>query len=168
MSGSGTKRKGVVGYHKSRDKYKCPVNNCNAVKIRGDDIKKHFRSKGNLLALDQANTHQSELRKNFKASDSVAVPDEFLKNLLISDTEKAHTIYLFQNGFSSMSLPNCDSVGFKCQQKKLPIPNMFKFVGPKPGKVMRISESTNDVVYNGMMNQIISLLGMRFLRHEIS
>ena len=83
MSGSGIKRKGVVGYHKSRDKYKCPVNNCNAVKLRGYDIKKHFQSKGNLLALDQANTHQSESRKNFKA-----VPNEFLNNC---------TIYLFQN-----------------------------------------------------------------------
>ena len=61
---------------------------CNAVKIRGDDIKKHFQTRGNLLALDQANTHQSELRKNFKASDSVAVPDEFLTNLLISDSEE--------------------------------------------------------------------------------
>ena len=143
MSESGIKRKGLVGYQKSRDKYKCPVNNCKAENIRGDDIKKHFQSRGNLIALDQANEHQSELRKNFKASDSVAVPDEFLNNLLISDSEKAHTIYLFQNGFSSMSLPNCDSVGFKCQQQKLPIPDMFKFVGPKPGKVMRISESVN-------------------------
>ena len=151
---SGTKRKGPVGYQKSRDKYKCPVNDCKLEKIRGDDIKGHFQSKGNLLALDQANAHQSELRKNFKASDSIAVPDEFLKSLLISDTEKAHTIYLFQNGFSSMSLPNCDSVGFKCQQKKLPIPNMFKFVGPKPGKVMRISDEVDD----GMINQIISHL----------
>ena len=32
---------------------------------------------------------------------------------------------------------------------------MFKFVGPKPGKVERIS----DAVYNGIINQIISLLG---------
>ena len=143
MSGSGIKRKGLVGYHKSRDKDKCPVNDCNAVKLRGYDIKKHFRSKANLLALDQANSHQSELRKKFKASDSVAVPDEFLKNLLVSDSEKDHTIYLFQNGFSSISLPDCDSVGFKCQQKTLPVPDMFKFVGPKPGKVMRISESPN-------------------------
>ena len=92
---SGIKRKGLVGYQPSRDKDKCPVDNCKLENIRGDDIKKHFQSKGNLLALDQANTHQSELRKNFKASDPVAVPDEFLNNLLISDSEKAHTIYLF-------------------------------------------------------------------------
>ena len=163
MSGSGIKRKGLVGYHKSRDKYKCPVNNCNAVKLRGYDIKKHFRTKGNLLALDQANTHQSELRKKFKASDSVAVPDEFLKNLLISDSEKDHTIYLFQNGFSSMSLPDCDSVGFKCQQKTLPVPDMFKFVGPKPGKVMRISESLNVNV----QNQSVSTNSQRFVELQI-
>ena len=139
------------------------MNNCNAVKLRGYDIKNHFQSKGNLLALDQANAHQSELRKKFKASDSVAVPDEFLKNLLVSESEKDHTIYLFQNGFSSMSLPDCDSVGFKCQQKTLPVPDMFKFVGPKPGKIIRISESTNDAVYDGMINQIISLLSRGFV-----
>ena len=39
--------------------------------------------------------------------------------------------------------------------RKTPITNMFKFVGPKPGKVERIS----DAVYNGIINQIISLLG---------
>ena len=38
--------------------------------------------------------------------------------------------------------------------RKTPITNMFKFVGPKPGKVERIS----DAVYNGIINQIISLL----------
>ena len=42
--------------------------------------------------------------------------------------------------------------------RKTPITNMFKFVGPKPGKVVRIS----DAVYNGIINQIISLLSMRF------
>ena len=38
--------------------------------------------------------------------------------------------------------------------RKTPITNMFKFIGPKPGKVVRIS----DAVYNGIINQIISLL----------
>ena len=82
---SGIKRKGLVGYQPTRDK--CPLDNCKLENIRGDDIKKHFQSIGNLLALIQANTHQSELRKNFKASNSVAVPNEFLNNC---------TIYLFQ------------------------------------------------------------------------
>ena len=68
------------GYQPSRDKYKCVVNNCKAQKIRGDDITKHFQNHSNLLALDQANEHQSDLRKRFSASDAVTVPDEFLKN----------------------------------------------------------------------------------------
>ena len=38
--------------------------------------------------MDQENTHQSELRKNFKDSNSVAGTNEFLNNC---------TIYLFQN-----------------------------------------------------------------------
>ena len=145
MSGQPGKRKPDRGpwaseTQPSREYYKCPVNLCNLEKIRGDEIKQHFIDTSNLLALDQANEHQSTLKKKFRASDSVAVPDEYLKSLLISDSEKAHTLYLFQNGFSSMKLPNCNAVGFKCQQKKNknPIPNFFGLVGP-PGKAIRLT-----------------------------
>ena len=145
MSGQPGKRKPDRGpwaseTQPSREYYKCPVNLCNLEKIRGDEIKQHFIDTSNLVALDQANEHQSTLKKKFRASDSVAVPDEYLKSLLISDSEKAHTLYLFQNGFSSMKLPNCDAVGFKCQQKKNknPITNFFGLVGP-PGKAIRLT-----------------------------
>ena len=149
MSGQSGKRKPDRGpwasdSQPSREKYKCPVNLCKCENIRGDDIQKHFQNKSNLLALDQANEHQSTLKKSFGASDSVAVPDEFLKSLLISDSEKEHTLYLFQNGFSSMKLPNCNAVGFKCQQKKNknPITNFFGLVGP-PGKAIRLTADTS-------------------------
>ena len=49
---SGIKRKGLVGYQPTRDKYKCPVDNCKAENIRGDDIQKHFQSKSNLISLN--------------------------------------------------------------------------------------------------------------------
>ena len=42
---SGIKKKGLVGYQPSRDKYKCSVDNYKAENIRGDDIRKHFQSK---------------------------------------------------------------------------------------------------------------------------
>ena len=127
------------GYQPSRDNYKCPVEKCKSQNIRGDDISKHFESQGNLLVLDKAIEHQSELKKRFSASDAVTVPDEFLKNQLISESEKSHTLYLFQNGFSSMKLPNYDSVGFKCQQNKNPNP-ISNWFG-KPGKVIRLSDN---------------------------
>ena len=129
------------GYQPSRDTYKCPVEKCKSQNIRGDDISKHFQSHGNLLVLDKANEHQSELKKRFPASDAVAVPDEFLKNQLMSESEKAHTLYLFQNGFSSMKFPNYDSIGFKCQQNKnLKVKSIGEFFG-KPGKVIRLSDN---------------------------
>ena len=148
MKGQGQvprKRGPIAGNRPSTQFYKCPIQDCKSQHIRGDEIKKHFQDKSNLLALDQANEHQSELRKKFQASDVVAVPDEFLKNLLVSDSERFHTLYLFQNGFSSISLPNYNSVGFKCQQKKVPIASAFKDwkVGPTPGKIMRLSDNAN-------------------------
>ena len=48
---SGIKKKGLVGYQPSRDKYKCSVDNYKAENIRGDDIRKHFQSKVYLWAL---------------------------------------------------------------------------------------------------------------------
>ena len=53
---------------------------------------------------------------------------------------------MFQNGFSSISSPNCNSVGFKCQQKQIPIASAFKDwkkVGPTPGKIIRLSDDAN-------------------------
>ena len=99
MSGQSGKRKPDRGpwasdYQPSSEKYKCPVNLCKSENIRGDDIQKHYQNKSNLLALDQGNEHQSTLKKSFRASDSVTVLDEFLKSLLISDSEKAHTLYI--------------------------------------------------------------------------
>ena len=130
------------GYQPSRDNYKCPVEKCKSQNIRGDDISKHFESQGNLLVLDKANEHQSELKKRFSASDAVTVPDEFLKNQLISESEKSHTLYLFQNGFSSTKLPNYNSIGFKCQQNKNPNP-ISNWFG-KPGKVIRLSDNVGN------------------------
>ena len=109
MKGKDPRTRGpIAGNQPSTQFYKCPIQDCKFQHIRGDEIKKHFQDKSNFVALDQANEHQSELRKKFQASDVVAVPDEFLKNLLVSDSERFHTLYLFQNGFSSISLPNCN------------------------------------------------------------
>ena len=153
------KRKTPGKEPKSRQKYKCPVINCKALKIRGDDIPKHFLGKCNLVALDKANEHQSELRKKFKASDAIAVPDEFLKNLMISESEKSHTLYLFQNGFSSISMPNINSVGFKCQQYKKPVAAAFQgWVLKKPGKAIRLSDSIESGTVDNMQIETESTL----------
>ena len=145
--GNGPGKRGpIAGIPPSKQIYKCPIQDCKSQNIYGYDVKKHFQDKSNFVALDKANEHQSELRKKFQASDVVAVPDEFLKNLLVSDSERFHTLYLFQNGFSSISLPNYNSVGFKCQQKKVPIASAFKDwkkVGPTPGKIIRLSDDAN-------------------------
>ena len=82
--GNGPGKRGpIAGIPPSKQIYKCPIQDCKSQNIYGCDVKKHFQDKSNLLALDQANEHQSELRKKFQASDVVAVPDEFLKNLLV-------------------------------------------------------------------------------------
>ena len=148
MKGNGPRTRGPIagGIPPSKQIYKCPIQDCKSQNIYGYDVKKHFQDKSNFVALDQANEHQSELRKKFPASDVVAVPDEFLKNLLVSDSERFHTLYLFQNGFSSISLPNCNSVGFKCQQIMIPIASAFKdwkIVEPTPGKILRLSDDAN-------------------------
>ena len=151
--GNGPRTRGPIagGIPPSKQIYKCPIQDCKSQNIYGYDVKKHFQDKSNFVALDQANEHQSELRKKFQASDVVAVPDEFLKNLLVSDSERFHTLYLFQNGFSSISLPNYNSVGFKCQQKKIPIASAFKDwkkVGPTPGKIIRLSDEDDANITN--------------------
>ena len=47
----------------SKEKYKCPVKDCNSI-VRGDDIGKHFKTKANLLVLDTATEYKSTLEKN--------------------------------------------------------------------------------------------------------
>ena len=107
------KRKGPIasGYRPSRDKYQCPVKMCKS-EIRGDDIPKHFQTYSNLLALDKANENQSVLRKNLTACDITEQSEEYLNGFLLqaSESEKSHTMYLFHHGFSSLSLPNFNSI----------------------------------------------------------
>ena len=131
------------GFQPSREKYHCPVKNCNS-DYRGDDIAKHFQTYSKLSALDKANENQALLRKNIQGCDVVELSENNLDGLLLnaSETEKLHTIYLFQHGFSSSKLPNFNSVNFKCQQnsenqKKKPIPAVFKSFFP-PKKVLKI------------------------------
>ena len=106
-----------TGYKPSKEKYKCPVKNCTALP-RGDDIPKHFLNNANLLVLDQANENQSKLRKT--SEDSIEKSEEFLSNLLLTECESTteHTKYLFQHGYSSLALPNYNSIHFKVQQEK--------------------------------------------------
>ena len=108
------------GYTPARDKYKCPVNNCKAENVRGYDITGHFRTNSDLKSLDEALENFSLLKKDLKAGVVIKHSDEYLKSLLIqeSNNKKLHTVYLFQNGFSSTNLPDYNSINFKCQQKK--------------------------------------------------
>ena len=46
----------------SREKYKCPVKNCNS-ELRGDDISKHFQKNSNLVELEKANENHLILKK---------------------------------------------------------------------------------------------------------
>ena len=120
-----SKRGPIATKQPSRDKYKCPVKNCNS-EIRGDDIGKHFQKYSNFIALDKANENQSLLRKrSLQATDVVEISDVCLKDFLVkaSDSEKLHTEYLFQHGYSSMNLPDFNSVNFKCQQKSYQLMN---------------------------------------------
>ena len=108
------------GYQASRGKYKCPVKDCKS-EFRGDDISKHFAKYANLLVLDKAIEDLSNLRKNTKAeaSDAIELSDEYIECSLssFSDSEKMHTKYLIQHSYSSLKLPNYNSINFKCQQK---------------------------------------------------
>ena len=65
--GNGPGKRGpIAGTQPSKQIYKCPIQDCKSQNIYGYDVKKHFEDKSNFVALDQANEHQSELRKNFK------------------------------------------------------------------------------------------------------
>ena len=50
----GKRRGPIAGSQPSRDKYKCPVKNCNA-EIQGDDIAKHFQKSANFIAVKKTN-----------------------------------------------------------------------------------------------------------------
>ena len=115
------------GYQASRDKYKCPVEKCNSSPY-GYEIKKHFQKCSNLLVLDKANANQSILHKSaLQALEVSEQSEQYLKDLLVqaTNTEKMHTIYLFQHGYSSTKLPDFNSVNFKNQQKQMPISPYF-------------------------------------------
>ena len=129
------------GFNPSKEQYRCPVQNCNS-EFRGDEISRHFTKNANLDLLREALENQSNLRKNLPSGKVVANSDEFLKNLLaqVSNSEKVHTEYLFQNGHTLEKLPKCNSINFKCQQeknkqkKKRPAPLPGFFVLPKKAK----------------------------------
>ena len=105
------------GFNPVKEYYKCPVKNCNS-QFRGDEISRHFTKNANLDLLREALENQSNLRKTLPSGEVVANSDEFLKNLLaqVSNSEKVHTEYLFQNGHTLEKLPKCNSINFKCQQ----------------------------------------------------
>ena len=131
------------GEQPSRAFYKCPVDTCTYDKIRGDGIPGHFQSFANLDIVDNATEHISNLKKqkskekSKEASDIIKLSDEYLNFLLtsgsVSNLERLHSKYLFQNGHTSSNLPNCESKNFKCQQKKKPMPSWVQ-VGPKKAK----------------------------------
>ena len=127
----------LSGEQPSEAFYKCPVDTCTYGKIRGDDISRHFQRFANLDIVDNATEHFSNLRtqKSKEASDTIELSDEYLNFLLtnVSNLERLHSKYLFQNGHTSSNLPNCDSKNFKCQQKKKPIPSWVQ-VGQKRAK----------------------------------
>ena len=142
------KRGALPGFQPIKERYKCPVKNCDASNIRGDEISKHFQINANLLVLEKALENQALLKKNVQAGIVIDVSDEDLKSLLshASENEKLHTIYLYQNGHSSLSLPKNSSVNFKCQQKKFTqaksaFQNLFN---PGPKK-MKPSENIENV-----------------------
>ena len=145
MSKRTSTRGPIAGHRPSTYHYKCPVKDCKSVKIRGDDIPKHFRTHANLIALDQANENFVQLRKT-NVQSVLANSDAYLNDLLpvASLSEKEHTKYLFQHGYSSMSLPKCESINFKCQYKNnTPLPVAFSgfAIVPKKAKLSGNSEN---------------------------
>ena len=96
------------GFNPVKEQYRCPVQNCNS-EFRGDEISRHFTKNANLALLREALENQSNLSKNLPSGEVVANSDEFLKNLLaqVSNSEKVHTEYLFQNGHTLEQLPKC-------------------------------------------------------------
>ena len=128
------------GEQPSRAFYKCPVDTCTYGKIRGDDISRHFQRFANLDIVDNATEHFSNLRtqKSKEASDTIELSDEYLNFLLtnVSNLERLHSKYLFQNRHTSSNLPNCDSKNFKCQQKRNQYHHWFR-LGQKGLSLMR-------------------------------
>ena len=117
---SGLKRGPIPKGQPSRENYICPVKDCND-NYRGDEIGKHFHDFANLTALDTACEYQSILQKSSTAADVIKKSEEYLKSLLSnsSESEKWHTIHMFNHGHTSHQLPNYNSIGFKCQQKSV-------------------------------------------------
>ena len=68
--------------------------------------------------LDKAAEDLSNLRKSTKASgsDVIELSDEYIECLLssFSESEKLHTKYLIEHGYSSMKLPYFNSVNSNC------------------------------------------------------
>ena len=83
--------------------------------------KRWWHTKTFCKILDKAAEDLSNLRKSTKASgsDAIELSDEYIECLLssFSESEKLHTKYLIEHGYSSLKLPNYNSVNFKCQQK---------------------------------------------------
>ena len=115
------------GYQPSRDKYKCPVKNCNS-EIRGDDISKHFQKNANLVALDKSTENQTVLIQRLDSEDVIEQSNEYLSNLLKQDSNsvKLHSLYLLQHGVLSAKLPNHNSINFKCQHFEYTIEKLIE------------------------------------------
>ena len=129
----------------STEYYKCVVKDCKAIKIRGDEVSSHFQSSANLIILEHANEKQLLMKKNLQAGVTIDISKDNLTELLSKSTEqeKGHTIYMFNHGFSSINLPNYNSVGFKCQQKKAPYSNAWKGFNIVPKK-SKMSENIDN------------------------
>ena len=131
------------GSRPSKEKYTCPVTDCNA-RYRGDHVGNHFQKNANLLALDEVLYAASECQSTLQEKSSAEKLEEHLKSLLAGspESEKLHTLHLLHHGHTSQQLPNYNSVTFKCQQKKntnLSLPNAFQksefSILPKKGKL---------------------------------
>ena len=128
------KKKGPLPgpFQPSKLKYKCPVFEGKSAKNHGDRIAEHFQSSANLIVLDKCNENVLLLRKNnLPAGNIIENSDELLKSLMSSATasEKFHTKYLYENGFSSMNLPTHNSKNFKNQQNnKVPLNAAWIFI----------------------------------------
>ena len=128
-------------YQPSREKYKCPVKDCDC-EFRGDDISKHFQKYANLAALDKANENQSTVLCE-KAGDIIKLSENSLNNLLIqaSESVKNHTLYLLHNEHSSKKLPTYNSANFK-SQLKTSLPDAFKNFGFTINKKPKLAQQT--------------------------
>ena len=144
----------------SRQKYKCPVKDCKN-EIRGDDIPKHFRKCANLMALDKALENYSILKKCEKEGDIIKDSEKYLNDILLqaSESEKNHTLYLFQHDHSSIKLPTYNSSQFKCQLKSTDsLPDAFKNCGfsvltKKPKLVAEQTDQSEEISNETVQNQ---------------